>query len=47
MSESEIDEEAIDCFADRANAVTFVCGAMAYSGTDFHRADVAPVRKHI
>src|SRR5262244_2059185 len=30
----------------RADAVTFGYGAVAYSGTDFHRADVAPSRAH-
>jgi hypothetical protein len=30
----------------RADAVTFSYGAVAYSGTDFHRADVAPSRAH-
>src|SRR6266545_1335071 len=30
----------------RANAVTFGYGAVAYSDTDFHRADVAPSRAH-
>ena len=30
----------------RADAVTFSYGAVAYSGTDFHRADVAPLRAH-
>ena len=30
----------------RANAVTFGYGAVAYSGTDFHRADMAPSRAH-
>ena len=31
----------------RADAVTFGYGAVAYSDTDFHRADVAPSRAHI
>jgi hypothetical protein len=30
----------------RADAVTFSYGAVAYSDTDFHRADVAPSRAH-
>ena len=30
----------------RADAVTFGYGAVAYSDTDFHRADVAPSRAH-
>jgi hypothetical protein len=30
----------------RADAVTFGFGAVAYSGTDFHRADVAPSQAH-
>jgi hypothetical protein len=30
----------------RADAVTFSYGAVAYSDTDFHRADVAPLRAH-
>jgi hypothetical protein len=30
----------------RAGAVTFGYGAVAYSDTDFHRADVAPSRAH-
>ena len=30
----------------RGDAVTFGYGAVAYSGTDFHRADVAPLRAH-
>ena len=30
----------------RADAVTFGYGAVAYSGTDFHRADVVPSRAH-
>src|SRR5262245_38499763 len=30
----------------RADAVTFAYGVVAYSGTDFHRADVAPSRAH-
>jgi hypothetical protein len=30
----------------RGDAVTFGYGAVAYSGTDFHRADVAPSRAH-
>jgi hypothetical protein len=29
-----------------ANAVTFGYGVVAYSDTDFHRADVAPSRAH-
>ena len=30
----------------RGDAVTFDYGVVAYSGTDFHRADVAPSRAH-
>jgi hypothetical protein len=30
----------------RADAVTFSYGAVAYSDTDFHRANVAPSRAH-
>ena len=30
----------------RADAVTFGYGAVAYSDTDFHRANVAPLRAH-
>src|SRR5207247_9407789 len=30
----------------RADAVTFSYGAVAYSDTDFHRADVTPSRAH-
>ncbi|HXH50598.1 MAG TPA: hypothetical protein VNM47_14755 [Terriglobia bacterium] len=30
----------------RADAVTFGYGAVAYSGMDFHHADVAPSRAH-
>ena len=29
-----------------ANAVTFGYGVVAYSGTDFHRANVAPLQAH-
>ena len=29
------------------NAVTFGYGAVAYSDTDFHRANVAPSRAHL
>jgi hypothetical protein len=30
----------------RGDAVTFGYGAVAYSDTDFHRANVAPSRAH-
>jgi len=30
----------------RGNAVTFGYGVVAYSDTDFHRANVAPSRAH-